>query len=343
MSALARRAAALIGVTALTLSMAACGDDGDGKGGEGGGKGKGARPPAPVNGAPTSGLLFALSQVKADDRTRRSFTYSHQERLRALAGGPLEKSRLSALPIGLGDLGRYPAATIAGPTGIDPAKAGHAWQAGVPPTVAGHLTGPFDADAIGGRLGGLGHKRTGDTWVRRPDGSFDIEDPLTKQGILPTHPLNAIRVDSGRGLTYARLPATLDLVTKDAGGRALDADPAFAAVARCLGTPLAAQLSQRQGSAELVGTAVGGVSQNDLEEVMCVRVAGDANTAATKLRTELGSGRSATGRPWSQIMPGAKAETAGDGVVRLAFRLGADQRPGILFAGFVRSDLPRWA
>ncbi|MGI5167144.1 hypothetical protein ACQEU3_22625 [Spirillospora sp. CA-253888] len=339
MSPVVRKALGALGAAALLASSAGC------LGGEG--KAADPKPPTGTAGAPVSKLVGALSKVASSDSARRYTAFSDLDRLRKLAGSrPMERdTRLSSLTIGLGDLGAY-GARVAEPTGIDVDQAGQALQVGVPPLTAGWLSGPYKAADIGGKLEKLGHKRASggkDTWVAQADGRFDLNDPLVKLGIPPTHPLNAVRVHEAGGVVHARRPEALDAVRPGdaAAGPSLGADPAVRPVADCLGLPLAALISRNAGGADQIGAGVTGDSADALTEILCVKVSGDAGAAAERLKQSL-AGKSATGRPWSELLPGAQVTAASGGVVRLAARTGAAAKPGVLLQAVMRGDLPRW-
>ncbi|WP_067489158.1 hypothetical protein [Actinomadura hibisca] len=344
MSPVVRSFFGALSAAVLLVSSAAC--SGDGK------EPAEAKPPA---GAPISKLVGAMSRVVSSDSTRRYAAFSDLERLRRLAGGqPLDRdARLSSLTIGLGDLGVY-GARIAEPTGIDVNRADYGMQVGIPPLTAGWLAGPYTAANIKKKLEKLGHKRVppGDpnkpilggenTWVAQADGRIDTNDPLAKLGIPPTHPLNAVKVHEGTGITYARRFDTLDSIIFGGATRntSLGTDPAVRPVLNCLGLPLAALVTKMTGSTDQIGVGVTG-DADDLTEVLCVKVSGDANAAAQQLKQSL-TGQSATGRPWSELLPGAQVTATSDGVVRLAAKPGAAAKPGLLFQAVLRNDLPRW-
>ncbi|MFI6518396.1 hypothetical protein ACIBF1_22765 [Spirillospora sp. NPDC050679] len=339
MSPVVRRALSALGAAVLLASSAGC------LGGEE--KRADPKPPGGTAGTPVSTLVAALQRVASSDSARRHTAFSDLGRLRKLAGGrPLERdTRLSALTIGLGDLGAY-GSRVAEPTGIDVARADRAVQVGVPPMTAGWLSGPYKAADIGAKLEKLGHKRAAggkDTWVAQADGRFDLNDPLVKLGLPPTHPLNAVRVHEEGGITHARRPEALDAVRPggEAAGPSLGADPAVRPVADCLGLPVAALISKDAGGADQIGAGVTGDSADALSEVLCVKVSGDAGAAAERLKQSL-AGKSVTGRPWSELLPGAQVAAASGGVVRLTARTGAAAKPGVLFQGVMRGDLPRW-
>lgn len=307
--------------------------------------------------APATRLMSALAQIEATGETSRNVVYTDLDALRSLAGGAApDRSPYAPLMVGTGTVGQY-ARRIAGPTGIDAAQASEAYETGVPPRVVGRLNGRFDAGAIGAKLTALGFKpasEANDTWVANPDGDIDFEGPVAKLGLPPTGDLNAIRVDSGKGLTHARQVASLGMIPAPKGRAVLAVQPDFRAVGSCLGAVVAAQILRGEGEADLVGTGYQGRAAGEAREIMCVKVPGDANAALAKLKDTLSGGRSRTGKPWSELLPGAEATIAGPGVVRLTTRPGAPSttrpggpsapgpRPGVLLRGALTGDLPDW-
>ncbi|HEX2314889.1 MAG TPA: hypothetical protein VHJ17_14195 [Thermomonospora sp.] len=324
MKRIVRRCLGALGAAAL-LGTAACGSE----------EPLPARtaPAAEPRDAPTTRLLFVLSQIRATDDTRRHVAFTDLEALRRLPGGRDD----DALNVGAGALAGF-AHLLAGPTGIDLSRASAAVQTGHPPTGAGRLNGPFDAATVGPRLTELGYRPvTGvaDAWEAGSGEAFNPDDPLTKIGIPPVHDLSVIRVDSGEGVTFGRRRAALDLVPARRGAGSLAADPGHRAVAQCLGPVVSAMILQEPGRPDLVGVGIDAQAR----EILCVRVAGDAAGAAGHLRRTLGSGRSQQGTAWSELLTGAAVDQPGNGIVRLT---ATSPKPGVLFGAVVRNDLPAW-
>jgi hypothetical protein len=315
-------------VLAITLGVvtmagvAGCSDDADGGGG--------------------SGLMAALGKVKATDSTRGYVEYGNLDATRSLHEA--DKKRFVLLTgFGTGELRNYARVTASAEgLGFDPQAQRTAIAAGSPPEWAAIIWGDYDVNAVNGRFAELGIERSanGDTttWTSSADGDIDLRDPLVQ--IAGPGTLNNVRTAPG-SFAFAPKSQTLSWVT-DPGGDTLAGDQTMKSLANCLGDVVAAVINRSRDSDATIAVGVRAPSTTDVTEVICV-APGTRDPASIRdhITSELADGRApATGGPWSDLLPNAKAELAGlPSAVRVTATPEADKPAGRVFQLMVNRSL----
>jgi hypothetical protein len=294
--------------------------------------------------APPNSLRGTLEHVTANDNTRAWVEYGRPKALLAANGG-------SAGAVPYGDASRYGQADLADfakllppLVGFDPSTADVAVSAGQAPARGGWLIGGVDAGQVEQALTKLGAKKDGATLRLAPDNEIDLNSPLTKQLQIPMTILNVVST-GGASLRYGTSSASLDLVGTSSG-TTLGSDQTVAAVASCLGDPLAAVLTDQpagqSGPRREIGIGVTGTSASDATEQLCVATgSGDEATAMkTRLQAALASGTSQRqNERWSELLPAASVDVQPGNVVRLTAHPSPDSPATTLFQARVNKDL----
>ncbi len=248
------------------------------------------------------GLMAALGEVRATAETRVYVEYGSPGRIKALA----DQARFQQLQgYGYSSIANY-SKVIADKLDFDPAELDEAVVAGQPPRWTGVLRGDYDVAAVDGKLGDLGIDSQDDDGGTRWNSADDYEIDLADgpfRGIVTTSEFNNIRTADG-SFAYSPARAGIDWVT-DPGGETLADDDTVAPLATCLGDVVAATIVEGQA----VGVRVAG---SDATEVICLE--GDKG----RVERELADGAvPSTRQPWSDLLPEAKVDDAGDGLVRI--------------------------
>jgi hypothetical protein len=292
-----------------------------------------------IGGGNGTGLLAALGKVRATDSTRQWVEYGNVVAAQVLADQ--EKRFLGLTGFGMGNLRNY-ARAIPEELGFDPLRFREAVSAGSPPDTTAIAWGDYDVNAVNAKLAEFGIERSDDgdatTWSASPDGSIRIDSPLVQ--IAGPNTLNNVRTAPG-SFAFAARRDTLSWVT-DPGDDTLAEDPAMKSVAECLGTVIAAIISRDGRSTMTIGVGVRASSPTEVTDVICV-APGDRDPASIRdnASRQLAEGQSAvTARPWSELLPDAKVEVAGDpSYVRLTANPGADNPPGRVIQMLMNRDL----
>jgi hypothetical protein len=345
------RAAGIIVVAALLLAGCGAGDEP-------------ARTPAPkasATAAPAhTGLMGALASVKAGEAAHKAFSWTDVAGVRKVAGYPdhtadlrfddNRKTRwMQALGAGAEALGgdAFTLGKVGERLGFDYLSADAATSIGDPPRRAVRLDG-VDSAAVADAARRLGAKEVpsnGHTILaRRPEGKMDLDDPLSRLGVLSG--ANRIATDHGAAV----LGGFDEPVDEALGhGTSLAAEPDYQAAAACLGDGALFAVIYPGSVAGFGGAlvAVGARAEGEnAVEVACeIGVpAGAADTKVAALRRSLGpDARTSAGVPMRQVGTLAEAaggETAGRTWVRAAVRL---NRPvGFFTDELVRHGLPQY-
>ncbi|OKI17738.1 hypothetical protein A6A25_40505 [Saccharothrix sp. CB00851] len=279
--------------------------------------------------APETGLLGALTGVRATAESSVLVEYGDVAAVRALVGKDGERFR-GLQGYGYSDLaGR--SRVLPELVGFDPAEATTALRVGQPPTWAAVLRMDVDVAAVEGKLAGLGGRREASgTWVTGEDNEIDPDGPLAEAGIVTG--FQRVRVESGAVRRSASGEA-LKWVTEAPGDKSLADDPMIGELARCLGEVSAAMISKPKSGLP-VAAGVRTTPDGEATEVVCVP---DENPKALMdlVRTNLESA------PWAEVLAGASVEQPADqtGVVRVLAPTTSGARVGRVLAALQRGEL----
>lgn len=291
----------------------------------------------------TSPLHEVLDHVAANDNTRAWVEYGRPKAALAANGGSLSRAPYGGL-IGYGASSLATYSKLLPPVvGFDPTKADAAVLVGQPPTHAGWLIG-LDTGQVEPALTKLGAEKEGSALRLAPDNQFDLDGPLSQKLKVPLTLLNLVS-PNGTSLRYGSSTAALDLIGTSKGDT-LGADKTVAAVADCLGNPLAAVLTDqpggKSGQKREVGIAVTGTSGTDATEQLCVAAGSndDAQALKSRLQEQLTSGQSQqTRQPWSELLTGASIEVLAGNIVRATAHPAQDSPATVLFRALTNHDL----
>lgn len=288
-----------------------------------------------------SGLLEALGKVRATDSTRGYVEYGNVAATRALHEADRERF-VTLTGFGMGNLRTY-YKVVSEDLAFDPLTMRAAIMAGNPPGWSAIIWGDYDVNAVNNRFAGLGIERAsnGDTttWTTSADGTIDLNRPIVK--IAGATTLNNVRTAPG-SFAFSPTRDTLSWVT-DPGGDTLAKDPTMKTLAQCLGDVVAAIITRAEGRTESVAVGVRAPSTTDVTDVICV-APGTRDPASIRDHAtgQLAGGQSPqANRPWSELLPNAKVETASlpDPVVRITATPGAGNPPGRVIQMLLNREL----
>ncbi|HEY0453872.1 hypothetical protein [Actinophytocola sp.] len=283
-----------------------------------------------------SGLLGALGKVAATAEDKNYVEYGDLAKVRELVRKDKERF-LNVAGYGYGQLSAT-SVLMAEQLGFDPQAMDQAVTAGTPPKWAGVFWGKYDVAKLDRELAGrdiTSSKSGGATlWTSAGDNELSIDGPLGE--IAPTGQLNNIRTADG-SLAYAPTKAGIDWVTNPGGGTLAD-DAGLRKLAGCLGDATAAIMSRPDGDSTAYAVGVRAPSADDVTEVVCLAPSGDANGLRDRVERELSDGSARSGQPWTEVLPGAKADVV-DGVVRIQSTPAANGPVGLVMRLLVSNDL----
>jgi hypothetical protein len=301
---------------------------------------------------PTGQLGTALAKVRDSPTTRTEVQFGQPAAaLKAndgkLAGGPYG----TAIGYGLGTLAPVLALSQHA-LGFDPARAQYAITAGQPPNAATLVSG-LHLGATAARLRALGAAQSGTTFRFAPDNKVLVNNRLS--AALPglVSGFNVVQLNRA-DLRFAANSDSLDATNATSSG--LSSYHPMAAVASCLGNPLAADIvnklpnirklvprstSRATDGLQMVGVGLSGKSGTKPTEQLCVNVDSTqhANQVAAAMRTAVHSGTSfATNQRWSALLTAPSVQVH-DTTVSLTAHPAGDTG-GILLRALVQGDLP---
>ncbi|WP_217161595.1 hypothetical protein [Streptomyces sp. AC512_CC834] len=337
-----RAVAVVLAALMLTGLAAGCSDDAPSGSGEPSANGK-DRP------AYASPLLEELAHVETSTDVR-GVEYGDLAAQRAASGGGRPGEALERLTgIGWSQMARYDR-QLREQLGLDSATADRALQVEGDVPSSGRLVGAdLDTGKVAARAEKLGARRDGeiaglDAWRLAPDGRVDPEGLAT--GLSPA--FNVLALGEGT-LVRGAGSAAVRALSADGGKGTLAADPAYAGVATCLGTPLAAVMTgsprgaaDRSGTPFVLGAGVTGTDAAHLGQVACRDTssarAADALAAAVRDRLA-GSAPSGDSAPWRELLPGAKVEVVGGDAHTVRITGTSAGGPVLLIESVSRGDL----
>lgn len=289
-----------------------------------------------------SGLVAALSKVRATDSTRKYVAYGNLGAIRTLA--EVDPARFMTLQVfGAGGLGPW-SPLISQDLGFDPLSFQESLSAGVPADWAEILWGNYDVHAVNDRFAAFGIERSDSdgmtTWT--VDADNRNRDPGPFAMIAGEKKFNIVRTQPG-SFTYAIRRDTLAWIT-DPGEHTLAKDPTIEALATCLGDVVAAVIDREGRLTQTLAVGIRAPSASDVTAVICV-APGTRDQAEEIRRTasaKLTNGTAQSEQPWSELLPGALTELTGDthSVVRIIAKLGTDLPPGAVVRELYATELP---
>ncbi|GHH82395.1 hypothetical protein GCM10018793_42130 [Streptomyces sulfonofaciens] len=296
-----------------------------------GGDGGGDVPRAAPVGTHSAPLVRQLDQVRSTEASRAWTTYGDLAAQRALGGGrtPAQLQMMS----GYGwATTQERGAEARAQLGLDGGTADQVVEVGESHG-SGRFAGGIDTSAVVSKARGLGARKDGSAgpltlWRLAGDDRTHSAGPLAELS-RGTADFNVLAAADGT-LVRAASRAGAELLSADGRGRTLARDPGFRAVADCLGTPLAATLTDTHvatGAAApqpvdfVTGAGVVGTDPARLTQLACRTASSqdEAREVAAAVREALEHGRTRlSGMRWRDLLSGTEVTVTGGGhVVRL--------------------------
>ncbi|CRK60586.1 hypothetical protein [Alloactinosynnema sp. L-07] len=284
----------------------------------------------PTAATTVGGLALALATVENNDDSRTYVEYADLTKVAALRDKDARKARMVEF-VGYSGIGDY-RIKIKEELDLDLTAFKEAVTVGRPPTASARFRGAYDNGAVNAKLSGrkATESKSGDftVWRTNEDDKIEMDGPMSDVG--PLNQFNAIRT-SPTEFTHSASGARLGWFDQ---GSLLD-DPTIKTLATCLDDVSAAiiQAAVERRPAVAAGVRIG----DDTTDIVCLRAKSeeDAGELRKQLEATLKGAKTASGTPWSKILPGATVETVGD-TVRISAK---SETPGMVFSALSRGDL----
>ncbi|HVK23939.1 MAG TPA: hypothetical protein VM677_21515 [Actinokineospora sp.] len=302
-------------VLSACLVLAACGEAGTA---------------TPVATPTVGGLSEALASIKDTEESRKYVEYADLTRVKSLRDKDAKQARMLET-VGYSGIGQY-RERIKEELDLDLGAFTEAVTVGTPPAVSSRFRGTYDNGPVNAKLSALKatESKSGayTVWRTAEDDKIDMNGPM--KDIVPLNQFNAVRT-SPTEFAYSSAGSRLDWFD---GGSLLD-DPVIKSLSTCLGDVSAAIL---QSAVERRPAVAAGVRIGDeTSDVVCLRAKSeeDAGELRKQLEATLKGAKTASGTPWSKILPSPTVEAIGD-TVRIT---ATSETPGMVFTALNRGDL----